>query len=314
MNQSNSKLKFKSYYTISGWMLQNLPKYDINSLPEIAVFAIIYAYCTDNKTFTGSLQYLTDNTKGGRATIVKALQKMVDAKILIKEPQKDSQRIFYKINQETLLRLQNENLVLDNTSFNQNQFKMKPVQNETSSETDENQFSNESKLVLKHHETSSQIDPILINNIYIDNNNYINKEKKEYIRKNVIERAMIKSFYRGNWNFIPSDIKEQDYKLGVYDAMTDWIIHNKKEDDFQFLDTLLVIVQDIYTQTNNNPEAISNIKECIASNKPMLIPDSMRSAIKQIQEKNKPLTDINEINKRFEALKDVARGVKVDNE
>lgn len=115
------------------------------------------------------------------------------------------------------------------------------------------------------------------------------ESKKEYIRKNVIERAMIKSFYRGTWNFIPNDVKEQDYKLGVYDAMTDWIIHNKKENDFQFLDTLLIIIQDIYTQTNNNPEAISNIKECIASNKPMLIPDSMKSAIKKIQDYNKPL-------------------------
>lgn len=127
-------------------------------------------------------------------------------------------------------------------------------------------------------------------------------EKKEYIRKNVIERAMIKSFYRGTWNFIPNDVKEQDYKLQVYDAMTDWIIHNKKEDDFQFLDTLLVIVQDIYTQTNNNPEAISNIKECIASNKPMLIPDSMRSAIKKIQDYNKPLGR-EEFDKRMAELK-----------
>lgn len=302
MNQSNSKLKFKSYYTISGWMLQNLPKYDIKSLPEIAVFAIIYAYCTDNKTFTGSLQYLTDNTKGGRATVVKALQKMVDATILIKDPQKDSQRIFYKINQETLLQLQDENLVLDNTSFNQNQSQSKPVPNETSSQIDQNQFPNDTKLVLKQHETSSQIDPILINNIYIDNNNYINKEKKEYIRKKVIENAMKKSFYKSSWNFLPDGTKEQDYKLGVYDAIADWILHNKKDGDLDFLESTLLVVKDIYTHTSNNPEVVANIRECISSNKPILIPDSMRSVFKKIQEANTPLSPEEMVKKCQEAM------------
>lgn len=302
MDQNTSKLKFKSYYTISGWMLQNLPKYDIKSLPEIAVFAIIYAYCNDNKTFTGSLQYLSDHTKSGRATIVKSLQKMVDSKILLKLPQKDSQRIFYKINQETLLKLQDENLVLDNTSLKQNQLPSKLVSIVTSSEIDQNQFSNDTKLVLKQHETSSEIDPILINNIYIDNNNYINKEKKEYIRKKIIERAMIKSFYKSNWSFVPDGTKEQDYKLGVYDAIADWIIHNKKEDDLDFLDNTLTIVRDIYTQTGNNPEAIANIRECIASNRHILIPDSMMASFKKIQYDNTPLS-AEEASKKFEELK-----------
>jgi hypothetical protein len=127
-------------------------------------------------------------------------------------------------------------------------------------------------------------------------------EKKEYIRKKIIERAMIKSFYKSNWNFVPTDVKEQDYKLGVYDAMTDWIIHNKKEDDSDFLDSTLVIVRDIYTQTNNNPEAIANIRECIAANKPILLPDSMMASFKKIKELNTPLSR-EDSDKKFKELK-----------
>jgi hypothetical protein len=127
--------------------------------------------------------------------------------------------------------------------------------------------------------------------------------KKEYIRKNVIETAMIKSFYRKQWNFIPDNVKEQDYKLEVYDAVVEWIIHNNKNaDDFDFINISLKQVEEIYTSTSNNPEAVANIKNCIESNKPMLIPDSMRSDIKKIQDYNKPLGR-EEFDKRMAELK-----------
>lgn len=155
--------------------------------------------------------------------------------------------------------------------------------------------------------------------IIINDNKNTNKELKinnenTKVRKIIIDNAMAMSFYKKQWSFIPDGLREQDYKLSVYDTLVEWVLHNHKQNDVKFIQVSLQQVEEIYKSTSNNPEAVVNIKNCIKSNKPMLIPDSMRSAIKQIQEKNKPLTDINEINKRFEALKDVARGVKVDNE
>lgn len=76
-----SKIKSENYYVIHGWMLNNLNL----SGTQLQVYAIIYGFSQDgNTSFSGSLSYLCDFTGAGRTTIVTALNKLVDKKLIEK--------------------------------------------------------------------------------------------------------------------------------------------------------------------------------------------------------------------------------------
>ena len=75
-------IKNESYYVINGWMINELKLKGV----ALNVFAIIYGITQDGTSvFSASRQYLADFTTTTRPTIDKALNELIDLKLIIKE-------------------------------------------------------------------------------------------------------------------------------------------------------------------------------------------------------------------------------------
>ena len=97
-------IKNESYYVISGWMINELKLKGV----ALNVFAIIYGITQDGTSvFSASRQYLADFTTTTRPTIDKALNELIDLKLIIKETNIINNVLFnsYKVNFETIKNL-----------------------------------------------------------------------------------------------------------------------------------------------------------------------------------------------------------------
>ncbi|MBQ0099544.1 MAG: helix-turn-helix domain-containing protein, partial [Firmicutes bacterium] len=96
-----SNVRDDNYYVIQGFMINKL-KLKGNALN---VFAIIYGFSQDGQSeFTGSRQYLCDFTGATKPTIDKALEELLESKLIIKHTETKNGVIFnsYKVNFDTI--------------------------------------------------------------------------------------------------------------------------------------------------------------------------------------------------------------------
>lgn len=74
-SKNMSKVKDENYISISGWMVTRLGLKG----NELLVYAIIYGFSqNDEKSFTGSLQYLADWTKSTKQSCIKCLKSLAE--------------------------------------------------------------------------------------------------------------------------------------------------------------------------------------------------------------------------------------------
>lgn len=95
------KIQDESYFQISGWMLNrlNLKGTALN------VYAIIYGFTQDGESeFKGSRQYLCDFTGATKPTIDKALNFLIENKLIIKTTETINNVVFnrYKADLHTI--------------------------------------------------------------------------------------------------------------------------------------------------------------------------------------------------------------------
>ena len=96
-----SKIKDDNFYTIKGWMLNRLKLKGA----QLQIYSIIYGFSQDGESeFTGSLNYLKDWLGVSKPTVIKALQALEDAGLIIKTPLVINNVTFnkYKVNRKVI--------------------------------------------------------------------------------------------------------------------------------------------------------------------------------------------------------------------
>ena len=96
-----SKIKDDNFYTIKGWMLNRLKLKGA----QLQIYSIIYGFSQDGESeFTGSLNYLKDWLGVSKPTVIKALQALEDAGLIIKTPLFINNVTFnkYKVNRKVI--------------------------------------------------------------------------------------------------------------------------------------------------------------------------------------------------------------------
>ncbi len=91
-----------NYITIAGWMREDL---DLKGV-ELIIYAIIYGFSqiqNSTETFNGSLAYLCEWTGASRSTVIRALNSLVEKKLIIKTSQEIKGMIYnqYRVNFDT---------------------------------------------------------------------------------------------------------------------------------------------------------------------------------------------------------------------
>ena len=77
-----SKVREGHYYVIQWFMVHDLKLKGL----ELSCYAIIYGFTqADGQVFNGSLQYLCDWTGASKQAVIKALNRLVEKKYLIRE-------------------------------------------------------------------------------------------------------------------------------------------------------------------------------------------------------------------------------------
>ena len=78
---AESRITDQNYYQVSGWMITRLQLKGV----DLKLYAIIYGFSQDGKScFDGSIAYLQDFTNAGRNTVIRALKRLVDSGLVLK--------------------------------------------------------------------------------------------------------------------------------------------------------------------------------------------------------------------------------------
>ena len=79
---SNKIINRENYIVIQGWMVSEL-KLKGN---ELLIYSIIYGFSqTENQSFSGSLQYLSDWTCSTKQGVIKSLKSLEDKGLIVKK-------------------------------------------------------------------------------------------------------------------------------------------------------------------------------------------------------------------------------------
>ena len=192
-------MKNENYYTVQGWMVNELHL----SGNELICYAIIYGFCQDQEIeFNGKATYVADWIGCTREYALKILKNLTDKGLIIRKPKDNHYN--YTINQEKLPSNQSEKSSLYNEK----------TVNKVHSESEKSSLPQSEKSSLS-----------LIDNIYINNNNYTLSSKNEFFDKKAMDL----------WN----DIAEK-YKLAkvmmVTPARHKALLARMKEVNIQDLD------------------------------------------------------------------------------
>lgn len=148
-------IKNTTYFTIQGWMIQDL---GLTSMNEIMTYAIIYGFSQDGHSrFTGTQQYLSECTKVSKRTMSDILKRLSDANLIIKEEVDTNHVIFYnyRVNFDTLAEISggmkklqggDEKIASHNTIYNTNRYNKNIVGGEKSQDKNLFPFIDETRL------------------------------------------------------------------------------------------------------------------------------------------------------------------------
>ena len=167
--KKKNKVKKKTYYQISGWMLELANKYDLKD-KELSVYAIIYGFSQDGRSwFSGSLEYIGNWLRVDRQNVFsRYIQPLLDKKLLKREQIALNGSDIYTHKYQAIVPSdislidEEDEKASQNSDFNDNSQNCEGCsQNETSLNLSDKCSQNESSSALK-----------MRHNNYLNNNNY----------------------------------------------------------------------------------------------------------------------------------------------